>query len=255
PRGPDLRSRLIPSGKRNPPQRGRPQTPERPDAASCTRALHPREAVWHAGRQRADARGGLAHPQAEQGEGAAAGAGGAPQAAAGARRAARPADGSLIAPNRIPPCSRRRLPRGGGGVFASRVPLPAGRMQRELAPARGKPLALVGKTGRLDLSSRPGRRGTAGPPHHGRGSCTRPRRARGPTRRRVLNMRRRDLAALLALAGLLLSGTGCQSTVRFLKANYAAKQGNDLYKAQDFPKAIEWYRYATYLNPDLDLAY
>ncbi len=68
-------------------------------------------------------------------------------------------------------------------------------------------------------------------------------------------MRRRDRAAFLALAGLLLSGNGCQSTVRFLKANYAVKQGNDLYKAQDYPRAIEWYRYASYLNPDLDLAY
>jgi tetratricopeptide (TPR) repeat protein len=55
--------------------------------------------------------------------------------------------------------------------------------------------------------------------------------------------------------GVLVSGTGCQGTLARLKANYATKQGNEAYKAQDFLRAIEWYRYATYLNADLDLAY
>jgi tetratricopeptide (TPR) repeat protein len=55
------------------------------------------------------------------------------------------------------------------------------------------------------------------------------------------------MALGLALAAL----TGCQGVVDRLKANYATKQGNDLYKAQSFGKAIEWYRYANYLNPDL----
>jgi tetratricopeptide (TPR) repeat protein len=55
--------------------------------------------------------------------------------------------------------------------------------------------------------------------------------------------------------GVLLGTLGCQGTLNRLKANYATKQGNEAYKAQDFLKAIEWYRYATYLNPDFDLAY
>jgi tetratricopeptide (TPR) repeat protein len=57
------------------------------------------------------------------------------------------------------------------------------------------------------------------------------------------------------LAGLILTSTGCQGMIDRLKANYAVKQGNDFYKAQDFLKAVEWYRYATYLNPDLPIAY
>lgn len=67
-------------------------------------------------------------------------------------------------------------------------------------------------------------------------------------------MARRFAASALALS-LLLGTTGCQGVVNRLKANYAAKQGNEFYKAQDFLKAVEWYRYATYLSPDLDLAY
>jgi tetratricopeptide (TPR) repeat protein len=62
--------------------------------------------------------------------------------------------------------------------------------------------------------------------------------------------------ATLALVGLLLVGvTGCQGTVDRLRANYATKQGNEFYKAQDFLKAIEYYRYGIYLNPGLALAY
>ncbi len=68
-------------------------------------------------------------------------------------------------------------------------------------------------------------------------------------------MKGRDRIALVALASLLLAATGCRGTVDWFKANYAVKQGNDLYKAGDYLKAIEWYRYATYLNPDLDVAY
>ena len=59
----------------------------------------------------------------------------------------------------------------------------------------------------------------------------------------------------VALLALLLMATGCESTVDHLKANVAAKQGNDLYKAQDFQKAVEWYRYSLYLNPELPIAY
>ncbi len=61
--------------------------------------------------------------------------------------------------------------------------------------------------------------------------------------------------ALLALLGVLASVTGCQGTADWLKANYAVKQGNVFYKAGNYLKAIEWYRYATYLNPDLTVAY
>ena len=65
----------------------------------------------------------------------------------------------------------------------------------------------------------------------------------------------RKMAAMALVLGALVTGTGCQGTISRLKANYATKQGNEAYKAQEFLKAIEWYRYATYLNPDLDLAY
>lgn len=58
-----------------------------------------------------------------------------------------------------------------------------------------------------------------------------------------------------ALLGIVLGTVGCQGEFNRLKANYATKQGNEYYKAQDFLKAVEYYRYATYLNPDLDLAY
>jgi tetratricopeptide (TPR) repeat protein len=58
-----------------------------------------------------------------------------------------------------------------------------------------------------------------------------------------------------ALLAVLLTVPGCESTVDHLKANFAAKQGNDLYKAQDFQKAVEWYRYSLYLNPELPIAY
>jgi tetratricopeptide (TPR) repeat protein len=68
-------------------------------------------------------------------------------------------------------------------------------------------------------------------------------------------MRRKSLIATLALACLVLGTTGCQGIVERLKANYAVKQGNDFYKAQDFLKAVQWYRYGTYLNPDLPIAY
>ena len=60
---------------------------------------------------------------------------------------------------------------------------------------------------------------------------------------------------VLAVAALGIAGTGCQGTVDHLKANFAAKQGNDFYKAQDFQKAVEWYRYSLYLNPELPIAY
>jgi len=68
-------------------------------------------------------------------------------------------------------------------------------------------------------------------------------------------MRRITPLATLALAGVLMMTTGCEGTYDNLRANYAARMGNDAYKANDFPRAIEWYRYANYLNPDLDLAY
>ena len=68
-------------------------------------------------------------------------------------------------------------------------------------------------------------------------------------------MTSRFAASTLLLTATLVATTGCQGQIARLKANYAAKQGNELYKAQDFLTAIEWYRYATYLNPDLDLAY
>jgi tetratricopeptide (TPR) repeat protein len=67
-------------------------------------------------------------------------------------------------------------------------------------------------------------------------------------------MTRRFVATALLL-GALVSSTGCQGTFNRLKANYATKQGNEQYKAGEFLKAIEWYRYATYLNSDLDIAY
>jgi len=68
-------------------------------------------------------------------------------------------------------------------------------------------------------------------------------------------MKRRQWVAATAVAGLLLAGTGCSGLIDEMKANYAVKQGNDLYKAQDYLKAIQWYRYAQYLNPELPLAY
>src|SRR5262245_26519382 len=68
-------------------------------------------------------------------------------------------------------------------------------------------------------------------------------------------MTSRLAASTLLITATLVTSTGCQGQIARLKANYAAKQGNELYKAQDFLTAIEWYRYATYLNPDLDLAY
>src|SRR5688572_19494766 len=68
-------------------------------------------------------------------------------------------------------------------------------------------------------------------------------------------MRRKSLVATVVLAGLVLGATGCQGIVDRLKANYAVKQGNDFYKAQDFLKAVQWYRYGTYLNADLPIAY
>ncbi len=68
-------------------------------------------------------------------------------------------------------------------------------------------------------------------------------------------MRRYRRLLLSAVAVLGIGGTACQGTVDRLKANFAAKQGNDFYKAQDFQKAVEWYRYSLYLNPDLSIAY
>ena len=67
-------------------------------------------------------------------------------------------------------------------------------------------------------------------------------------------MKRQRLGGLV-MAGLLVLTVGCQGTIDRLRANYAAKQGNDLYKAGDYLKAIEWYRFSSYLNPDLDKAY
>ena len=80
------------------------------------------------------------------------------------------------------------------------------------------------------------------------GSVDRPQWSR-PT------MSRRIAATLLLLCVVMVSAPGCGTQISHFKANYAAKQGNQYYKAQDFLKAVEWYRYATYLNPDLDLAY
>jgi tetratricopeptide (TPR) repeat protein len=57
------------------------------------------------------------------------------------------------------------------------------------------------------------------------------------------------------LAVLVLAGTGCQGTINRLKANYAAKQGNEFYKAAEYDRAVQWYRYSTYLNPDLPIAH
>jgi len=68
-------------------------------------------------------------------------------------------------------------------------------------------------------------------------------------------MSRRIAATLLLLITAIIATTGCATQIAHLKANYAAKQGNQYYKGQDFLKAVEWYRYATYLNPDLELAY
>lgn len=68
-------------------------------------------------------------------------------------------------------------------------------------------------------------------------------------------MKRRQRIGVAALGSLLVFLTGCEMLVNRLKANYAVKQGNDLYKAQGYLKSIEWYRYATYLNPDLEVAY
>ncbi len=68
-------------------------------------------------------------------------------------------------------------------------------------------------------------------------------------------MRRINPIATLALAGILAATTGCEGIIDHLRANYAARQGNDAYKVNEFSRAIEWYRYANYLNPDLDLAY
>src|SRR5215510_4394876 len=68
-------------------------------------------------------------------------------------------------------------------------------------------------------------------------------------------MTSRLAASTFLITATLVTATGCQGTVSRLKANYAAKQGNQFYKAQDFLTAVEWYRYASYLNPDLDLAY
>ena len=68
-------------------------------------------------------------------------------------------------------------------------------------------------------------------------------------------MRHERLVPGLALLTLCLAGTGCEGTIDHLKANFAAKQGNDLYKAQDYQKAVEWYRYSLYLNPELPIAY
>ncbi|HEU4402588.1 MAG TPA: tetratricopeptide repeat protein [Candidatus Polarisedimenticolia bacterium] len=61
--------------------------------------------------------------------------------------------------------------------------------------------------------------------------------------------------AVVALVGCLVAFTACGGTVDHLKANYATRTGNDFYKAQNYDKAIEWYRYGTYLNPDLAIAY
>jgi tetratricopeptide (TPR) repeat protein len=66
-------------------------------------------------------------------------------------------------------------------------------------------------------------------------------------------MRRQSL--VLGLVLLSLAGTGCQAAIDHLKANFAAKQGNDFYKGGDFQKATEWYRYSLYLNPELPIAY
>src|SRR2546428_5556870 len=68
-------------------------------------------------------------------------------------------------------------------------------------------------------------------------------------------MRHDRLLPGLALLALGVAGTGCEGIVDPLKANFAAKQGNDLYKAQDYQKAVEWYRYSLYLNPELPIAY
>jgi tetratricopeptide (TPR) repeat protein len=65
----------------------------------------------------------------------------------------------------------------------------------------------------------------------------------------------RQRLVILAVMGLLITGTGCQDMFDRLRANYAAKQGNDFYKTGDYTKAIEWYRYSTYLNPELGIAY
>jgi tetratricopeptide (TPR) repeat protein len=53
----------------------------------------------------------------------------------------------------------------------------------------------------------------------------------------------------------LLSAAGCGGTITRLKANQAAKQGNELYKVQEYEKALELYRKAIALNPDLNIAY
>ena len=68
-------------------------------------------------------------------------------------------------------------------------------------------------------------------------------------------MRLKHRALALALAASLVATTGCKQTINHLKANYYIKQGNQLYKAGDHLKAIDWYKRAIRYNPDFPLPY
>jgi len=141
-----------------------------------------------------------------------------------------------------------------GGVFASGPPEVAGRMQKDIGAVHPKPLASLGKSGSIDLSSRPVRRDESPVRHEGTGiEPLSP--IKGPGRQVDEVMMRRQRIGVAALGGLLVFLTGCEAVVNGLKANYAVKQGNDLYKAQGYLKSVEWYRYATYLRPELAIAY
>jgi len=68
-------------------------------------------------------------------------------------------------------------------------------------------------------------------------------------------MRLKHRALSLALAVSLVAATGCKQTINHLKSNYNIKQGNQLYKAGDHAKAIDFYKKAIRLNPDFGLPY
>jgi tetratricopeptide (TPR) repeat protein len=68
-----------------------------------------------------------------------------------------------------------------------------------------------------------------------------------------MKLKHRALALTLAVA--LVAATGCKQTIKNLKANYNVKQGNQLYRAGDHLKAIDFYKKAIRLNPDFPLPY
>lgn len=68
-------------------------------------------------------------------------------------------------------------------------------------------------------------------------------------------MKLKHRALALTLAAALVAATGCKQTIKNLKANYNVKQGNQLYRAGDHLKAIDFYKKAIRLNPDFPLPY